>query len=68
MDQVTRKRFHKVLVKQFDAAVDRIERDAIMPSRAMHPAGVVTLNGVPYQVQVVLEEYRGDDEYEDGEG
>lgn len=65
MDQVTRKRMHKELIKQFDRAVDHLEGTTLKPSRMQHRAGIVHIDGLPYEVQVVLEEYRGEEEYED---
>lgn len=66
MDQVTRKRMHKGLVDQFDRAVAKIEATTLMPARAMHPVGIVHINGEVYQVQVVLEMPREDDDDETG--
>jgi hypothetical protein len=65
MDQVTRKRMHKDLVKQFDRAVDTIESVEVVPSMADHRVGMVMLNGEEYEVRVVLKRYAGEEQYED---
>ncbi|MBY4947051.1 hypothetical protein K6V92_10515 [Cupriavidus respiraculi] len=67
MDQVTRKRMHKGLVEKFDRAVTKIEGMAVTPSMAMHPVGIIQINGQPYEVRVVLappssEAFDGQDE------
>ncbi|MFC4431650.1 hypothetical protein [Cupriavidus respiraculi] len=64
MDQVTRKRMHNGLITQFDRAVSNIEATTLMPARAMHPVGMVRINGEVYRVQVVLEMPRADGNYE----
>lgn len=54
MDQVTRKRIHNDLPGAFDHLVAGLESTTLMPSKAWRDIGTVLINGVRYEVQVVL--------------
>lgn len=54
MDQVTRKRIHKDLPGAFDKLTAGLDSTTLMPSTAWRNVGTVLINGVRYEVQVVL--------------